>query len=71
MLRRNKWVDTNSDEFDPGGTEVGAGINLTSNLKFTENDIGAVTTLSPTCSLSNRKRDDGRRVSVGQAGNLL
>ena len=40
MLRRIKWVDTNNDEFDLGGTEVGAGINLTSNLKFTENDVG-------------------------------
>src|SRR5688572_9519472 len=40
MLRRIKWVDTVDDQFDLGGTETGAGINLTSNVKFTENDIG-------------------------------
>ena len=40
MLRRIKWVDTLDDEFDLDGTEIGAGINLTSNLKFTENDTG-------------------------------
>ena len=40
MIRRIKWVDTLDDNFDLGGTEVGAGINLTSNLKFTENDTG-------------------------------
>ena len=40
MLRRIKWVDTTDDQFDLGGTEVGAGINLTSNLKFTPNDTG-------------------------------
>jgi DcaP outer membrane protein len=40
MLRRIKWVDTIDDEFDLDGTEVGAGINLTSNLKFTDNDTG-------------------------------
>jgi hypothetical protein len=40
MLRRIKWVDTIDDEFDLGGTEVGAGINLTSNVKFTPNDTG-------------------------------
>ncbi|HEX7334420.1 MAG TPA: DcaP family trimeric outer membrane transporter [Pyrinomonadaceae bacterium] len=40
MLRRIKWVDTTNDAFDLGGTEVGAGINLTSNVKFTPNDTG-------------------------------
>ncbi|HSD46589.1 MAG TPA: DcaP family trimeric outer membrane transporter [Pyrinomonadaceae bacterium] len=40
MIRRIKWVDTVNDAFDLGGTEVGAGINLTSNLKFTKNDTG-------------------------------
>src|ERR1051325_2471422 len=40
MLRRIKWVDTLDDGFDLGGTEVGAGMNLTSNLKFTPNDTG-------------------------------
>src|SRR5678809_1524517 len=40
MLRRIKWVDTTDDQFDLGGTETGAGVNLTSNLKFTPNDTG-------------------------------
>jgi DcaP outer membrane protein len=40
MLRRIKWVDTTNDEFDLDGTETGAGINLTSNVKFTKNDTG-------------------------------
>jgi len=40
MIRRIKWVDTTVDQFDLGGTEVGAGLNLTSNLKFTPNDTG-------------------------------
>lgn len=40
MLRRIKWVDTTNDAFDLDGTEVGAGLNLTSNLKFTDNDTG-------------------------------
>ena len=40
MLRRIKWVDTIDDQFDLGGTETGAGVNLTSNVKFTKNDTG-------------------------------
>lgn len=40
MLRRIKWVDTVDDNFDLDGSEVGAGINLTSNLKFSEKDTG-------------------------------
>ncbi|HEX6047042.1 MAG TPA: DcaP family trimeric outer membrane transporter, partial [Pyrinomonadaceae bacterium] len=40
IVRRIKWVDTTNDQFDLDGTEVGAGINLTSNLKFTKNDTG-------------------------------
>ena len=40
MIRRIKWVDTVNDQFDLGGSEVGAGLNLTSNLKFTPNDTG-------------------------------
>ena len=40
MLRRIKWIDTLDDAFDLGGSEVGAGVNLTSNLKFGENDTG-------------------------------
>lgn len=40
MIRRIKWVDVTDDQFDLGGSEVGAGLNLTSNLKFTQNDTG-------------------------------
>jgi len=40
MLRRIKWVDTTDDAFDLGGSEVGAGMNITSNLKFTPKDTG-------------------------------
>jgi DcaP outer membrane protein len=40
MLRRIKWVDTTNDQFDLGGSAVGAGMNLTSNLKFSEHDTG-------------------------------
>ncbi|HEY8225084.1 MAG TPA: DcaP family trimeric outer membrane transporter [Pyrinomonadaceae bacterium] len=40
MLRRIKWVDTLNDQFDLGGSEVGAGLNFTSNVKFTKNDTG-------------------------------
>ena len=40
MLRRIKWVDVLDDEFDLGGTETGAGVNLTSNVKFSKNDTG-------------------------------
>ena len=40
MLRRIKWVDTLNDQFDLGGSAVGAGLNLTSNVKFTPNDTG-------------------------------
>jgi hypothetical protein len=40
MLRRIKWVDTTDDAFDLGGTETGAGLNFTSNVKFTQNDTG-------------------------------
>ena len=40
MLRRIKWVDTINDNVDLDGSEIGAGINLTSNLKFTPNDTG-------------------------------
>ena len=37
MIRRIKWVDTINDEFALDGTEVGAGVNLTSTVKFTPN----------------------------------
>ena len=41
MVRRIKWVDTNkNDQFDLSGSEVGAGLNFTSNVKFTKNDTG-------------------------------
>jgi outer membrane DcaP-like protein len=40
LLRRIAWVDTNDDEFDLGGSAVGAGLNLTSALKFGENSTG-------------------------------
>ena len=40
MIRRIKWVDTTPDNVDLGGSEVGAGLNFTSNLKFTPNDTG-------------------------------
>ena len=40
MLRRIKWVDTINDNVDLDGSEIGAGLNLTSNLKFTKNNTG-------------------------------
>jgi hypothetical protein len=40
MLRRIKWVDTINDNVDLGGSEIGAGLNLTSNLKFGQKDTG-------------------------------
>jgi hypothetical protein len=40
MIRRIKWTDNVDDAIDLDGSEIGAGINLTSNIKFTENDTG-------------------------------
>ncbi len=40
IVRRIKWVDTLDDGVDLGGTETGAGVNLTSNVNFSKNDIG-------------------------------
>ncbi|MCM3873110.1 MAG: porin [Pyrinomonadaceae bacterium] len=40
LLRRIAWIDTNDDAFDLGGSAVGAGVNLTSALKFGENTTG-------------------------------
>lgn len=40
MVRKISWVDTIPDNVDLDGTEIGAGLNLTSNLKFTPNDTG-------------------------------
>ena len=34
ILRSIKWVDTNDDKLDLGGSDVGWGVNLTSNLNF-------------------------------------
>ena len=40
LIKRMAWEDTNDDEFDLSGSAVGAGLNLTSALKFGENDTG-------------------------------
>jgi cell division protein FtsB len=40
ILRRIKWVDLVDDNVDLDGTEIGAGLNLTSNIKFSKNDTG-------------------------------
>ena len=40
MIRRIKWVDTINDNVDLDGSEIGAGLNLTSNVKFTKKDTG-------------------------------
>jgi DcaP outer membrane protein len=40
MIRRIKWVDTINDAVDLDGSEIGAGLNFTSNVKFTPNDTG-------------------------------
>ena len=40
MIRRIKWVDVVQDNVDLDGSEIGAGLNLTSNLKFTPKDTG-------------------------------
>jgi DcaP outer membrane protein len=41
LLKRMAWEDiNNNDEFDLSGSTVGAGLNLTSALKFGENDTG-------------------------------
>jgi hypothetical protein len=40
ILRRIRWVDQDGDQFDLGGTAVGWGVNLSSNLKFSPKDIG-------------------------------
>ena len=40
ILRSIRWVDRNTDAFDLGGSAVGWGINLSSNLNFSKNDIG-------------------------------
>ncbi|HZB47142.1 MAG TPA: DcaP family trimeric outer membrane transporter [Pyrinomonadaceae bacterium] len=40
IFRSIRWVDTNDDAFDLGGSDVGWGINLSSNLNFGKNDVG-------------------------------
>ncbi|MBO0798404.1 MAG: hypothetical protein J2P31_06235 [Blastocatellia bacterium] len=40
IFRRIKWVDTNNDKFDLGRTVLGWGLNLSSNLKFGEKNVG-------------------------------
>jgi hypothetical protein len=40
IFRSIRWVDTNDDQFDLGGSDLGWGLNLSSNLNFTKNDIG-------------------------------
>ena len=40
MLRRIKWEDTiDDDQFDLDGSEVGWGVNVSSNLKFGQKDV--------------------------------
>lgn len=40
IIRSLRWVDRNDDQFDLGGSDVGWGVNLSSNLNFGKKDIG-------------------------------
>jgi hypothetical protein len=40
IVRKMAWVDTSGGPLNLSGSAVGAGVNLTSNLKFTKNDTG-------------------------------
>jgi outer membrane murein-binding lipoprotein Lpp len=40
IFRSIRWVDTNNDAFDLGGSAFGWGLNLSSNLNFGKNDVG-------------------------------
>lgn len=40
VVREIKWVDTVADNFDLGGSAVGAGVSLTSGLNFGKKDVG-------------------------------
>ncbi|MET0623044.1 MAG: DcaP family trimeric outer membrane transporter [Pyrinomonadaceae bacterium] len=40
VIRSLRWVDRNDDAFDLGGSDLGWGINLSSNLNFGKNDVG-------------------------------
>lgn len=40
IFRSIRWVDTNNDAFDLGGSAFGWGLNFSSNLNFTKKDVG-------------------------------
>ena len=40
IVRKMAWVDTSKGPFNLSGSAVGAGANLSSNLKITKNDMG-------------------------------
>jgi len=40
ILRSIRWVDTNDDEFDLGGSAIGAGVSVSSAINFGKNDVG-------------------------------
>ncbi|MFL6230670.1 MAG: DcaP family trimeric outer membrane transporter [Pyrinomonadaceae bacterium] len=40
LLRSIRWVDTNNDAFDLGGSAVGWGTSVSSALNFRKNDVG-------------------------------
>jgi hypothetical protein len=40
IFRSIRWVDQNNDQFDLGGSDFGWGLNLSSNINFSKNDIG-------------------------------
>jgi hypothetical protein len=40
LLRSIRWVDTNNDQFDLGGSAVGWGGSVSSHLNFGKNDVG-------------------------------
>ncbi|MFL6285675.1 MAG: DcaP family trimeric outer membrane transporter [Pyrinomonadaceae bacterium] len=40
LVRSIRWVDTNDDQFDFGGSAVGWGTSVSSHLNFRKNDVG-------------------------------
>ena len=42
LVRSIRWVDTNDDQFDFGGSAVGWGTSVSSHLNFHKNDVGRV-----------------------------
>ena len=40
IFRQLKWKDTNNDQFDLSGSDLGWGLNLSSNVKFGKRDTG-------------------------------